>query len=43
MAFIKAGIYHNHHIIIIENAFVYVEAGKLIRQLFSKEEQKQIE
>ncbi|WP_066316253.1 MEDS domain-containing protein [Bacillus sp. FJAT-29814] len=42
MAYIKAGIYHHHHIMIIENASVYVEAGKLIRQLFSKEEQKLI-
>lgn len=40
MAYIKAGIERNHHLIIIENSNLYSEAEKRINELFSIEEKK---
>ncbi|MBM7655279.1 hypothetical protein JOC76_004789 [Neobacillus cucumis] len=40
IAYIKAGIERNHHLLIIENKYLYNEAEKKINQLFSKEAQK---
>ena len=42
MAYIKAGIERNHHLIIIENFNLYSEAKERIDKLFSIEEKKSI-